>query len=547
MDQSLVRSLASMASRLSPQARAGVLSLLPKDLADAVTQSPPAHPADGDAGIGGDAPDPAGGVELPPLLLALLLLNSQPPAAASLLVQLPPPLQGKAINCIVTGTAMGVTRGLGEDASQVKSLRSQLGGAEDWGPESAGRILRATENTPQIQGVIAASAEDDERAAKILQSHLFRFEDIVRLEDRELQTLLARTDNATLAEAMCMTSDAAKERILENMSARRAGLVQDEAELYADATAEEVAGAQGRVLSTARLLYDNGAISTYLGSIESQPRLSGVEDIETPADGGRGSGPPPPADKGVRPARKRRAADRSKRLLMVTGVSAAAIIAIVALVLSMRGLSPQSTDGDSGSQDRGSRSRRAGGGSQGTSGSDARVLVRSGEEAPATLGERGQPTERFDLVPGQALRVPEEIEAVLELPGKDGDKAASVLAGPDSEVQLSSASVDAMGAPGPAGDAAEDASPGVLHLRVGRLRVTVIKSGFAVQTPVLRAVGDAGAVFGVRVVLDASTTVAVEKGSVVVSELADGGRTFSLTAGQRVRLDSRGRWQVDDS
>jgi ferric-dicitrate binding protein FerR (iron transport regulator) len=61
----------------------------------------------------------------------------------------------------------------------------------------------------------------------------------------------------------------------------------------------------------------------------------------------------------------------------------------------------------------------------------------------------------------------------------------------------------------------------------------------------LGVVGDAGAVFVIRVVLNATTTVVVESGSVEVRAMA-GGQAFNLRAGQRARLDGRGRWQVDE-
>ena len=128
MYQSLVRSIALMASRLDPEAREGFLAFLPNDLAGAVTKSA-SQPVDVDAAAGTFA-----GRDLPPSLRALLL-DAGPGAAASLLVQLP--LQGKAINRIVTGTATGVTRGSREDATVAKSLRSQLAGGEVWGVDSA--------------------------------------------------------------------------------------------------------------------------------------------------------------------------------------------------------------------------------------------------------------------------------------------------------------------------------------------------------------------------------------------------------------------------
>jgi|AP95_1055475.scaffolds.fasta_scaffold05479_5 flagellar motor switch protein FliG len=315
MDQSLVTSIALMTSGLSSKATESLFALLPERLAGAVTGS--ATPGGGDAAAGDTA---AAFVQsdLAPSLLALLLLNAEPRAAGSVLVQLPSSFQGRVINRIVTSTAMSVIRGPREDATVVKSLRSQLAGSEVWGAASACRILRAISTTAQLKGAVAAAASHDEKAAKILQSHLFCFEDVLRLEDRELQTLLARSDNATLAEAMRRASDPVVERILENMSERRAGLVRDEGELYAGATAEEVEAAQGRIISTARYLSESGAISMYFGSLESQPKLRADDEVELGAGGSRGDRPPPATEDRVRPARKRKGAAARRPLLLAT-------------------------------------------------------------------------------------------------------------------------------------------------------------------------------------------------------------------------------------
>ena len=138
-----------MASRLDPEAREGFLAFLPNDLAGAVTKSA-SQPLDVDAAAGSATAGTFAELDLPPSLRALLLLDAGPGAAASLLVQLP--LQGKAINRIVTGTATGVTRGSREDATMAKSLRSQLAGGEVWGVDSAcvpSRLFRNRVSCPK--------------------------------------------------------------------------------------------------------------------------------------------------------------------------------------------------------------------------------------------------------------------------------------------------------------------------------------------------------------------------------------------------------------
>ena len=144
------------------------------------------------------------------------------------------------------------------------------------------------------------------------------------------------------------------------------------------------------------------------------------------------------------------------------------------------------------------------------------------------------------LVPGEPLSVPEGVEAILELPASRDGPAAEVTAGPESEVEFSSPPSDGESA---VGDREE--RPGRLDLRVGRVRITVVKEGFAVRTPTAQATGRRGAVFRVRVVLDGTTTVAVERGSVTVESLRGRGDPLVLTEGGRARFDARGGREVD--
>ena len=65
------------------------------------------------------------------------------------------------------------------------------------------------------------------------------------------------------------------------------------------------------------------------------------------------------------------------------------------------------------------------------------------------------------------------------------------------------------------GDDRED-KPGPLYLRLGLVRVEVLRDDFVLQTPVVEISGrQVDSRFATRVVLDATTRVSVERGSVV--------------------------------
>ena len=108
----------------------------------------------------------------------------------------------------------------------------------------------------------------------IVQSHLFDFGDLIRLRDAELQALLGACDNANLARALFDSGEPIRDRILANVSDRRAALLEDETDLHAEATEDEIDLARREILARARVLYERGTITTYFGysSLTLAPR-----------------------------------------------------------------------------------------------------------------------------------------------------------------------------------------------------------------------------------------------------------------------------------
>ena len=112
------------------------------------------------------------------------------------------------------------------------------------------------------------------------------------------------------------------------------------------------------------------------------------------------------------------------------------------------------------------------------------------------------------------------VEAVLEFPG-----AGKVVMGEDT--QVARAAADAADAP-------------QLFLRLGRVRTEGVGPRFPVMTPSARVIGERTAVFTVRVVLDGSTVVEVERGTVRVTAMAGSGPALVLRRGESARIEIAG-------
>ncbi|MDP7448357.1 MAG: FliG C-terminal domain-containing protein, partial [Candidatus Latescibacteria bacterium] len=141
-------------------------------------------------------------------------------------------------------------------------------------------MLRALRGTRRLRRALSATAETNAEAAAIIQSHLFDFEDLTRLRTKELQLLLGRIDNATLARSLVEASDRVADRIFTNASDRRALLLREELELYVELTPEEIEGARSEVMAMIRTLYERGDITTYFGSIRRADGEGDTDDEE---------------------------------------------------------------------------------------------------------------------------------------------------------------------------------------------------------------------------------------------------------------------------
>ena len=473
-------------------------------------------------GDDGETPDSP----LPPALFSLVLLDApRPAAAAALLVELPLRLQGQVIDLIVTSSVFSATWGLeAEERDLIEGMRERMVTADRWGVQPACEILRAIDTTRRLRRVISATAAIDEDAVTILQNHLFVFADVVRLNDRELQSLLNRVGNQRLACALHDAPDAVRERLLGNMSPRRSRLIEEEGEYLGELSPEEIEVDQLAILETLRQLYEKGEISTYFGSVRGEHDES-QQDAETPDSivAAEEETEEEEPELGVRPAARRESGRKSRRPPSRSGRSRRRLLALLGLVAGMSLVTlvvleiTRSGDGESRRREGDAPKRGSG------TGSLSRVLIQDGGEAGDGSGGpvTADPGETGGGVAGAG------IDAILKFAGNGGYPVAEVRVEEGSEVDETASSADS---------AAVDEG---LYLRLGRVSCAVVgeRDGFVVRTPLVAVRGLPGAVFAVRVVLDATTTVYVDKGGVeVASRQGDAGPVL-VNAGQRRRFD----------
>jgi flagellar motor switch protein FliG len=100
----------------------------------------------------------------------------------------------------------------------------------------------------------------DEEMAQTLQDLMFVFEDMLKVDDKGVQTLLREVDSARLVIAMKGADQALVQHFLKNMSTRAAEMLKDDMESRGPVKLSEVEAAQKEILVAARKLAEAGTI-----------------------------------------------------------------------------------------------------------------------------------------------------------------------------------------------------------------------------------------------------------------------------------------------
>ena len=114
---------------------------------------------------------------------------------------------------------------------------------------------------PTERNVLEKLAQSDEDLAEEIRALLFTFEDIVKLDDRSLQSVLKGVEDADLALALRGVPDEVRDKVLANVSERRSELLVEEIEYQPPQRKSVVEEAQSRVVAEVRRLEEEGDLT----------------------------------------------------------------------------------------------------------------------------------------------------------------------------------------------------------------------------------------------------------------------------------------------
>jgi len=206
-----------------------------------------------------------------PQTIALVLSHLNPSQAAEIIRGIPPERQVAVVKRIAT---MGQTspdiiheveKGLESRMASVMSQRFENAGGVPTVAEILNVIDRATE-----RHILESLAQEDPDLVNEIRRLMFVFEDITKLTDRDIQTILKHVDNTQWAMALKGASDELKEKILKNMSSRAATLLQEEMEYLGPVRASNVEQVQQQIVDIIRRLEDAGEITVSVNQQEER-------------------------------------------------------------------------------------------------------------------------------------------------------------------------------------------------------------------------------------------------------------------------------------
>ncbi|WP_288012790.1 flagellar motor switch protein FliG [Diaphorobacter sp.] len=213
-----------------------------------------------------------------PLSVAELLRNEHPQIVAAILVHLDAEQSSDILMHLTErqrsevmlriATLEGIQPTALKDLNEV--LFKVLAGGDKVRKSSLGGIKAAAEIINLLgSGMDAAVLEsirgyDIDLAQKIMDK-MFVFDDIVKLDDRAIQTVLREVASETLVVALKGAQPEVREKILSNMSSRAAEALREDLESRGPMRLSEVEAQQKEILKTVRRLADEGQIALASG------------------------------------------------------------------------------------------------------------------------------------------------------------------------------------------------------------------------------------------------------------------------------------------
>ncbi|QXL84261.1 flagellar motor switch protein FliG [Comamonas sp. NLF-1-9] len=197
-----------------------------------------------------------------PQIVAAILVHLDPDHAADILMQLSERQRGEIM--LRVATLEGIQPTALKDLNEV--LFKVLAGGDKVRKSSLGGVKAAAEIVNLFRGgvdgtVLESIREQDAELAQKIMDKMFVFDDVMKLDDRAIQTVLREIASETLVVALKGAQPELREKFLKNMSTRAAEAMREDLESRGPIRLSEVEAQQKEILKTVRRLSDEGQIA----------------------------------------------------------------------------------------------------------------------------------------------------------------------------------------------------------------------------------------------------------------------------------------------
>lgn len=206
-----------------------------------------------------------------PQTVSVILAHLEPEKKGEVLKRLPEALQAEVVlrmanlDHVAPELIKEVDRVLKEELSNIGTVeQAALGGVQP-----VAEMLNVMDKNAE-KAIMSRIEERDPILAEEIRKLMFVFEDITKIDDKGIQTLLKEVPNDRLLLALKTANEDIRNKIFKNISQRAAQLLKDDLSSMGPSRLSDVESAQVEIVNVARRLEGEGKILIARGGSEDQ-------------------------------------------------------------------------------------------------------------------------------------------------------------------------------------------------------------------------------------------------------------------------------------
>jgi flagellar motor switch protein FliG len=196
-----------------------------------------------------------------PQIVAAILVHLDHDQASSVLKLLPERQRNEVMVRIATldGIQPSALKDLNEVMSSLLTSGDRMRQSTLGGVKAAAEMLNLM-GTSVETAVLDYIREADAELAQQIMDNMFTFEDLVKVDDKAIQSLLKEVQTESLVIALKGAAPELREKVLRNMSTRAGEALRDELDARGPVRVSEVEAEQKEILKVVRRLVEEGTI-----------------------------------------------------------------------------------------------------------------------------------------------------------------------------------------------------------------------------------------------------------------------------------------------